>query len=333
MAACDFGAHSADLFAYHASSPHVTYHCPDTNGGVDGDTQSGYDCDTDQNMEQRTSQGDTHLGYNCDTDQNMETRQSQGHNRRRTMAARWQGLPKSQRTIANGFYASQNSQKSKLGVIQKYGTNRDQKAAPLVNGSKVWSRKPKPETNGVVLKARLHKEPNKSKNQEVLIGSVSVTLGNCSQSEGNLGASQADCLVENLAEQNIAQEKPMKPGSFQGGNNRSTVKLWRPVSQHGTKDPLPLQSGGTEADVVYGKDGQNLSDENSLRLCNIDGGDIGFGNNSHIGAKVDSESFRLSSHAAKAFLAQSKLALPIYQFIHCHVSSIMLCWQYAWLGL
>ncbi|XP_061364481.1 uncharacterized protein LOC133307927 [Gastrolobium bilobum] len=282
---CDFEAHNRDTFADHAPLPHVIYHCPDTYEGVGGDTESGYDCDTDQNVEQQTSQG---------------------HNRRRVMTARWQGLPKSQWAIANGLHASQNSQMSKLGVIQKYGTNHDQRAASIVNGSKVWSRKPKRETDGVVLRARLQEEPDKRKNREVLIGSVSVTLGNCSQSEGNLVESQGDCMVENLAKQNTAQEKPMKHDSFQGGNSRLTVKFWRPIiSQHGTKDPLPLQSGGTEADAVYGKDEQNLSGQSSLRMCNIDGSGFGSGNNiSDIGAKVDSESLRLSSHAAKAFLAQ-----------------------------
>ncbi|KAK7279928.1 hypothetical protein RJT34_24989 [Clitoria ternatea] len=285
---CDFEAHDLDMFVDHSPSPHVISHCPETNeegieGGIEGDTLSGYDCDTDQNIVQQTSQG---------------------HNRRRMMAVRRQGLPKSQRTIANGLHATQSSQISKLGVIQKYGTNRDLRAAPMVNGSKVWSRKPKPESNGVVLKA-LQKESDKVRNREVLIGSVSVTLSNCSQSKGNLVASQQDCLSENLAKQNTSQEKAVKPDSSQGGSSRLTVRLWRPVSQHEPKDPLPLQNGGTEADIVNGKYDQNLSDQSSLRLCSIDGSDIGFGNNfSSTGVKLDSESLRLSSHAAKAFLAQ-----------------------------
>lgn len=295
---CDFEAQNPDIFADHSPPPHVTSRCLDTNEVVEGDTVSGYDFDTDQYIERQASRG---------------------HNRRRIMAARWQGLPKSQWAKANGSHAGQNSQMSKLGVIQKHGTNRDQRAAPIVNGSKVWSRKPKPETNGVVLKARLQKEPDKCKNHEVLIGSVSVCLGNCSHSEGNLVAPQRDSLVDNLAKQNTAQEKPVKHDSSQGSNGRLTVKLWRPVSQHGTKDLLPLQNGGTEADVINGKYDLNLSGQCSLRLCSIDGSDIGFGDNfSHTG---DSESLRLSSHAAKAFLVQSELC---YFIIHFCVCSILL---------
>ncbi|KAJ1384998.1 Zinc finger C2H2-type [Sesbania bispinosa] len=246
LAECDFEVNNnPDIFVDDTPSPHVTYHCPDTNEGVDGDTQSGNDCDTDHNIERQTSQG---------------------RNRRRMMASRRQGLPKSQWAIANGLYASQNSQMSKPGVIQKYGTSRDQ---------------------------RQHKEPDEGKNHEVLIGSVSVTLGNCSQSVGSRVASQGDCSVENLAKPITAQEKPMKLESVQGGNSRFTVKLWRPVSQHGTKDPMPLQSSWTEADVVHGKDDQNLSGQSSLRFCNIDGSDNGFGNDSLIGGKVDGERLQM----------------------------------------
>lgn len=306
LAACDFEAHRAHAFADQASSPHVTYHCPDTNEGVDEDTQLAYDCDTNQNVEPQTFKSDAQSGYECDTDRNLERQTSHRHNPRRIMTARRLRHPKSQSTIVNGLHASQNSQKSKSGVIPKYGngTNRDQRVAPIVNSGKVWSRKPKPEIDTVILKPKLHKEPDEVKTHEVLIGSVSVTLVNCSQSENNLVTSQANSFIENLANQNIAQEKPIKPDSFHGGNNQSGVKLWRPVSQHETKNPPPLQSAETEVDVVHGNADQNLSLQSNLRLCDIDGGNMGYGNKSHVGPKADSEGFRLSSDAAKAFLGQ-----------------------------
>jgi len=305
LAACDFEAHRAYVFADQASSPLVTYHCPDTNEGVDEDTQVAYDCDTDQNVEPQTLQSDARSSYDCDTDRNLERQTSPKHNPRRTMAARRLRHPKSQRTIVNGLHASQNSQKCKSGVIPKYGngTNRD--------SGKVWSRKPKPEIDSVILKPKLHKEPDEVKTHEVLIGSVSVTLINCSQSENNIVQSQANSFIENLANQNVAQEKPVKPDSFHGGSNQLGVTLWRPVSQHETKNPPPLQSVETEVDVVHGNDDQNLLVQSNLRLCDIDGGKMGHGNKSHVGPKADSEGFRLSSDAAKAFLAQSKF----YQFI------------------
>ncbi|KAE9611314.1 hypothetical protein Lal_00011570 [Lupinus albus] len=277
----EFEVHNPDTVVSHAPSPHVTFHCPETTEVVDGNPQSKNDCDMHQNIEQQ---------------------RSQGHNRQRLIVARRHGLPKSQRAVANGSCASQNSQTSKLEVIQKSGTLHEQKAAPIIKGSKVWTRKPKPEIGRVISEARLQKEPEQGKNHEILIGSISVPLGNCSQSEGNLAASHADGMGVNLSKHNSAQEKPMKTDSSRSGN---PVKLWRPVSQHGTKDQLPLRSGGTEADAVYRKNYQTLSGQSSLRLSDIDGSDIGSRNNiSNLGAKVDPRNFRLSSHAAKAFLAQ-----------------------------
>ncbi|CAJ1977031.1 unnamed protein product [Sphenostylis stenocarpa] len=286
--ACDFDAHNPDIFADH--SPPVTSYYLDNNEVIEGDTLSGYDCDTDQYIERQTLRG---------------------QNRRGTMPARWQGLPKSQWARTNGLNAGQNSPLSKLGVIPKHRISHDLRVAPIVNNSnKVWSRKPKAETNALVLKAKLQKEPDKDRNQEVLIGSVSVSLGNCCcHSGGNFVAPQRDCLAEDVAKQNTAQEKPVKHDSSQGSISRLTVKLWRPrpVSQHGTKDPFPLQiqNGGTEADLISGKFDEKLSVQNSLRLCSVEDNDIDFGDKfSHDVAKVDSDSLRLSSHAAKSFLAQ-----------------------------
>ncbi|XP_014514562.1 uncharacterized protein LOC106772577 [Vigna radiata var. radiata] len=276
----DFDAHNPDIFADHSPPPpHVTSHCLDANDVIEKDTLSGYD--------------------DCDTDQYIERQTLPGHNRRGTMPARWQGLPKSQWARANGLNAGQNSQPTKLGVIQKHRTSHDLRVAPIINGSKVWSRKPKAESNDLVLKNKLLKEPDKVKNHEVLIGSVSVSLGNCCHSGGNFMAPQRDCSAGNLSKLNTAQEKP-------GSNGRLTAKFWRPVSQHGTKDPFPLQNGGTEADAINGKIDENSSGQSSLRLCSVEGNDdIDFGDNfSHNVAKVDTESLRLSSHAAESFLAQ-----------------------------
>ncbi|OIW12521.1 hypothetical protein TanjilG_04685 [Lupinus angustifolius] len=277
----DFEVHDPDTVVSHAPSPHVTFHCPETTEVVDRDPQSNNDCETHQNIEQQ---------------------RSQGHNRQCLTVARRHGLQKSQRAVANGSGVSQNSQTSKLEVIQKCGTLHEQKADPIVEVSKVWTQKPKPEIGRVMSEARLQKEPEQGKKHEILIGSISIPLGNCSQSEGNLVASHADCMGVNLSEHNSAQEKPMKTDSSQSGN---PVKLWRPVSQHGTKDQLPLQSGGTEADAVNRKNYQTLSGQSSLRLSDIDGNDIGSRNNiSNPWAEVDPTNFRLSTHAAKAFLAQ-----------------------------
>ncbi|KAE9589068.1 hypothetical protein Lalb_Chr21g0305131 [Lupinus albus] len=273
-------APNPDTIVNHAPSPHVTVHCPESTEVVDGDPQWRNDSDTYQNFEQQ---------------------RSQGHNRQHMIVSRGHRLPKSQSAVANDLLASQNSQNSKLEVIQKRGPLHEGKAPPILKGSKVWRRKPKPEIGRVMSEARLQKEPQQGKNHKVLIGSIWIPLGNCGQSEGNPVASHAECMIENLAKKNSAQEKRMKTDSFKSGN---TVKLWRPVSQHRTKDPLPLQSGGTEADAVYGKDDQTLSGQSNLRSFNIDSDIDSKIKLSGLGAKVDPGKFRISSHAAKAFLAQ-----------------------------
>ncbi|XP_054786776.1 uncharacterized protein LOC129293016 [Prosopis cineraria] len=276
---CDSGELNPDTFTGHGPSLPVLFHCTDANEVMDGGSLSLYGCGTDQNIEQETSQG-----HAC---QHLVVAQ-----------------PKPQWAVANGFHANHNSQISKPGVIQKYGTHREQKANSMLNGNKVWSRKPKQSIIGVHSKARLEKEPDEGKNREVLIGSISVTLGNSSQSEDNLVASGEDRMGGNLTNNRNAQEKPVKPDSGQISNNRLTVKavkLWRPVTHHGTKYSSPLHSAGPEAHAI---DDQNLADQNSLRPCDLDNSDSFENNSFHLEGQVGPGNLRYSSQAAKAFLAE-----------------------------
>ena len=303
---CNFEAQNGGTFADDIPSSLVRFQCPNTDEGVEDEFLSGYGCGCSDPS----------------TGQNIERRTTQGHSRRRITAAQWQVLPKQQWTVANGFHASYNSQGPKLGVIQKHGNYRDQKAAPILNGNKVWSIKSKPETDGVVLKDRLQKETDQVKNHEVLIGSISVTLGNCSRSDGNMVASQEDCMEENLAKQNGDHKMSIKVNTNQSGNNRPTVKLWRPVSRQGSEDStVPVQNGSGEVDmdVIDGKgDDQSSSDHSCLRFCDVDNSDSGLGN-SYPEDNLGPGSLRLSSHAAKAFLAQSNL----FHIMHLSISVIL----------
>ncbi|MCH81255.1 hypothetical protein A2U01_0002039, partial [Trifolium medium] len=156
--------------------------------------------------------------------------------------ARWQEPPKSpQRTVVSDLHTNKNPPILKPEVIQRYGTCNDHREDAIVN------------------------------NHEVLIGSISVNLGKCSQSEGNVVASQEDCSVENVDNQNSSQDKPNKPDLVKSGNNQATVKTSTPVSQFETKDSFPVQSHGTEIDAGSRDEGcQNLS-----RLAS-DGTDVGF---------------------------------------------------------
>jgi hypothetical protein len=213
--------------------------------------------------------------------------------------------------------------------MQKHGTHRDSRPGPVANGNKIWSRKPKPEIDGEVLKARVPEEainqPDQIKNHEVLIGSICVTLGNCSQEGNNLARAREDCLSEQqVPKKTDIQEKPINPdSSLQSGTNRSTIKFWRPVSRHGSKCPIPVQNGDVEyeVDATAGKDNDQLPKDRCLR-SNAVSDNNGAVKNS---VKLLAESIRPEScaHAAKAFLAQSKLFILLAMLL-CLCSNLAL---------
>ena len=145
----------------------------------------------------------------------------QGNSHRHMVVARWHAPSRSQRdNLSNGFHASQNSQAPKPGAMEKHGIQRDFKPGPMVNGNKKGSRKPKAGNNGESFKARAQKEViteiEHDKKGEVMIGSISVTLRNCSSvtlrncshdESNNLDGAQDDCLIEHeMSEEKCAGE-------------------------------------------------------------------------------------------------------------------------------
>ncbi|KAF5451207.1 hypothetical protein F2P56_031486 [Juglans regia] len=254
---------------------------------------------------------DSRSGYGCDcTSQNVERQTMPGSGRRHGVVVRCQLPPKSQRGVPSGFHSGQNSQASKLGAMQKLGIHRDLRTSPVANTNKVWSRKPKPESGGEVLKARVQEEEinrqEQSKTNEVLIGSICVTLGNCSQEGNNLARAGEDNLSEHqIPKKADIQEKSAKTDSLQSGTNRSTIKLWRPVSQCGRKGPMSVQNGNieSEADANAEKDNDQNPEEVCLRCyATVDDGNGGgkYSNKFLEGSVYPGSAI----HAAKVFLAQ-----------------------------
>ncbi|KAI8007409.1 hypothetical protein LOK49_LG07G00376 [Camellia lanceoleosa] len=117
------------------------------------------------------------------------------------------------------------------------------RSAQVINGNKIWTRKPKSENDGENLKSRLQKEAvnQADQNCEVMIGSISVTLGSCTAQQ------PSDSLGEHAMSKYSGDEKTVKSDTVQGVSNRSVVKLWRPVSRHETRGPMPVQSDGGES--------------------------------------------------------------------------------------
>ena len=263
----------------------------------------------------------------------------QGNSHRHMVVTRWHAPSRSQRnSLSNVFHASQNSQAPKPGAMEKHGIQRDFKPGPMVNGNRKWSQKPKPEYYGECLKARVKKEvitePEHEKKGEVLIGSISVTLGNCSHDESNnLDGAQDDCLVEHeISKKKNVQEKHNRPDSVQCGMNRPTVKLWRPVSRNGTKGLILVENGNRKCqpDGIDGKvEDQILFNNSSLRSCAMDDSFGGMENGSPLG-DLNRGGLQFSSHEAKAFLAESKFNFfcsctyySPFPTITCHHSALI----------
>ncbi|CAI8593703.1 unnamed protein product [Vicia faba] len=279
----DFEAQNPEESAKNA--PPVPLQSPDINEGKNGNTLSEHDFGADLNIRQSQRELDD--------------------------LARWPQLPKFSQRTASDQLTNKNPPISNPEVIQKYGTRDDQWADGTFNAGKAWHGKLKPEIDRMVLKTVTKTEPDLVKNHEFLIGSISVNLANCSQSEGNVVASQEKCLVENAVaieeknlientsdKQNSSQNKPKKPDLRTSENNQSIVEPSTAVIQFETEDPFPAQSGGMEDAAVN----KNQVCRNRSRICSDESG---FENKvSNTESRVDPVKQKFSIQTARDFLAK-----------------------------
>ncbi|XP_043717431.1 uncharacterized protein LOC122665365 [Telopea speciosissima] len=246
---------------------------------------------------------------NC---QNVDQKMQQEGSRRQPIVARRQ-LLKPQRSTPNGMHSGQNALKS--GGVQKHGVYRDQRNVSIATGHKVWTRKTKSEVEGEVLNSRVQRDlvdqSDQNENCELLIGSISVTLGDCvSQRQGEtVTAAVEQCTAEQPPKRSHILEKPIKADSSQGSTNRLMVKLWRPVGRHeaGVSTNIQVVKREDEADVISCQfTDRNPSSESCLAHGAIYDSGSGSKKDSPILLKdnADSRGLMFSSRAAEAFLAQ-----------------------------
>ncbi|GMH19648.1 hypothetical protein Nepgr_021489 [Nepenthes gracilis] len=241
------------------------------------------------------------IGYpDSGTYQNIEHRSLHTSGRRHSVNSRWQA-PKLQR----------GHQGVKFASTQKHATYRDSRAGVVANVGKVWTPKPKSETDEDC-KVRLQNEPTNPQfqnvNSEVLIGSISVTLGDQSSHQlgGNHGGAADSCAAVPLPllPKHGIEEKPANGDTLKRGVNPLTVKLCRPVSQHANGGSLVCQNGFVDVKV------DEFSCKGSgdfLQICLADGNDGCCGNNLNSSGEEGGHlvgGLRFSSRAAAAFLAQ-----------------------------
>ncbi|XP_044506231.1 uncharacterized protein LOC123225930 isoform X2 [Mangifera indica] len=292
LATSDSDKQNADALPDHVPSSLEPFQLANSDEDLDHEVQAG------------SGNGYADLGPG----QNIERWMVQGSGRPQKVVIQHYLPPKSQGML-NGFHPSKNSQaSSKLGGVQKHGNYRNVRASPVIGGNKVWSQKPKPKNDYGNLKPRVLNEainqPQQDKNHEVLIGSISVTLAHCNHHDGrSVAEAQDDCIEEHrMPKKNYFTEKPI-----QSGTDRSNVKCWRPVSQHGTKVPAPVQNGcrETEMDVNSGQAiDQTLSSESHLRLSMDDYNDGPGSSTSLMEDSMCPGSMQFDCHAAKAFLSE-----------------------------
>ncbi|KAI3920207.1 hypothetical protein MKX01_017864 [Papaver californicum] len=211
---------------------------------------------------------------------------------------------RSQRTEPNSFCAGHVVPVSKLGAIQKRGNYRDLKTTPLANNSqRVWTMKTKIEnerkgSNGRVQRASRDKQ-DLGGSSDFLIGSIPVTLGECSTSSQ---VKVDQCTLDHqLGQRNISsgsiQEKSVKIELVQNGTNKSKTKHWRPVGRR--------ERGKREKKEFVGES-SNLIDESRVPRNVSDGcSGLGVTGSSEVTEEAHSTGRKLfSSHEVKAFLAQ-----------------------------
>lgn len=222
--------------------------------------------------------------------QNLEPRPVSANSRRRFANSQLQA-PKSQRFGRNGgFHNNQNHQALKAEPIQKH-----KDSGTPVNSSMIWTRKVRVESDDTsILEVQKEDIDQKQRNSEVIIGSISVPVKDCStqqQGRDDFGSTE-------LRKKCNAVEKPAKHDALQIGSNRAAAKLWRPVRHTvGRQDP-------EEEGVMSSKfdDGTSLN-ENSLQSCPVDSS--GSRKNCQVPDGNAHQGLGYSSIAAKAFLAQS----------------------------
>ncbi|VVA92648.1 unnamed protein product [Arabis nemorensis] len=134
-------------------------------------------------------------------------------------------MERSQQGIPNGFHGNHAP---KPGGMRKNGTSRDARGST----TKVWSRKA--DNPKLISTDAAVTQLDQTKNSEVLIGSVSVTIRNsCLSGEHN----QTKCGEEEVRAKTV-EAKPI--------SEQSTVKVWRPVSSQGRKVSTPDENRDKE---------------------------------------------------------------------------------------
>ncbi|KAJ8543102.1 hypothetical protein K7X08_005625 [Anisodus acutangulus] len=230
--------------------------------------------------------------------QTVEPQPVSANSRRRSANAERQA-PKSQKSRRKGN--NQNHQ-TKVEPLQKH-----KDSGSPANSSKIWTRKVRVESDDAsILEVQKEAIDLKHRNSEVMIGSISIPVKDCStdQQQGNCPAEARDDFGSTepaMTKKCNIVEKPAKHNALQIGSNKAAAKLWRPVRHEvGRKDP--------EEGVMSSKfDDLTSLNENPLQSCPVDSSDSS--KNCQVPDGNADQGLGFSSVAGKAFIAQAKAFL------------------------
>lgn len=187
--------------------------------------------------------------------------------------------------IPNSFLAGQVSA-ARSSVNTRHNNARDSKVASRPNGLKVWTIKSRPDNEDgrygeEMMDRELASQPSVSDRNEVLIGSINISLG------------AGDLQRLNAFSEPQRQEKLDKPDSSLSSVSKPSIKLWRPVSRHGNENSIQNDHSDEKPGIPATNDAERPLPEGSCLA--FEGIVSDFGN--------CGEPIIFSSEAAKAFLA------------------------------
>ncbi|KAG1359599.1 hypothetical protein COCNU_08G010450 [Cocos nucifera] len=237
-----------------------------------------------------------------DADQNMDHLKQMENRRGQPTVAQYR-LSKPSRNFRNGFYSGQVPV-AKSSISMKHGNYKYPKAAPSANWHKIWTRKSKPDNEEEGSSDRVDREhrdqPVIIDNSEVLIGSISVTLGRSNDCCQDSSSPCCSCY----------QEKLVKPVTSMNDVNCARAKLWKPVACQDNCEYATIRSDKRENKMV-GHSAGTASQISCDQSCLASGGMDGAGSErckdllALHGSTNLSGPMLLSVKDAEAFLAQS----------------------------
>lgn len=238
-----------------------------------------------------------------DADQNMDHLKQMENCGGEPTVARYL-LSKPSRNFRNGFCSGQVPV-AKFSISMKHGNHKDPKAATSANWHKIWTRKSKPDNEEEGSSDRVDGEHRDQlviiDNSEVLIGSISVTLGQSNDCCQDSGSSCCSCY----------QEKLVTPDSSMNDVNCSGAKLRKPVACQYDFDYTTMRSDKRENTMdghSAGTAGQISPDQSCFSSVGMDGASSEGCKDllaPHRSANL-SRPMLYSVKDAEAFLAQSK---------------------------